>query len=116
MGEQELVFPSEEVESDSTSPVVELSLLAELLPLIKRATAILQVPWATEGETRQSIFDDVPTMSPVSPSVHPDFLFEIESSLDHPATAPAVSRSMDALCRVHDVEKLGLAHFPPVEA
>ncbi|MGH0122858.1 UNVERIFIED_CONTAM: hypothetical protein FKN15_008565 [Acipenser sinensis] len=30
--------------------------------------------------------------------------------------APAVSRSMDTLCRVHDVEKLGLAQFPPVEA
>ncbi|MGH0137174.1 UNVERIFIED_CONTAM: hypothetical protein FKN15_007231 [Acipenser sinensis] len=45
-----------------------------------------------------------------------DFLFEFQSSWDHPATAPAVSRSIDTLYRVHDAEKLGLAHFPPVEA
>ncbi|MGH0148940.1 UNVERIFIED_CONTAM: hypothetical protein FKN15_046324 [Acipenser sinensis] len=30
--------------------------------------------------------------------------------------APAVSRLMDALYRLHDAEKLGLANFPPVEA
>ncbi|MGH0167357.1 UNVERIFIED_CONTAM: hypothetical protein FKN15_078028 [Acipenser sinensis] len=47
--EQELAFPSEEVESDSTAPAVKLSLLTELLPLIKRATAVLQVPWPTAG-------------------------------------------------------------------
>ncbi|MGH0125175.1 UNVERIFIED_CONTAM: hypothetical protein FKN15_027568 [Acipenser sinensis] len=67
VGEQELAFPSEDLESDSTSPTVKLPLSAELLPLIKRATAILQMPWPTEGETRQSIFDDEPTISPVSP-------------------------------------------------
>ncbi|MGH0152128.1 UNVERIFIED_CONTAM: hypothetical protein FKN15_022018 [Acipenser sinensis] len=31
---------------------------------------------------------------------------------DHPATASAVSRSMDILYRVHDGEKLGLAQVP----
>ncbi|MGH0145984.1 UNVERIFIED_CONTAM: hypothetical protein FKN15_007010 [Acipenser sinensis] len=35
--EQELAFPSEDVESDSASPAVKLSLSAELLLLIKRA-------------------------------------------------------------------------------
>ncbi|MGH0122855.1 UNVERIFIED_CONTAM: hypothetical protein FKN15_008562 [Acipenser sinensis] len=53
----ELAFPSEDMESDSTSSAVKLSLSAEL-PLIKRATVVLQVPWPTEEETRQSIFDD----------------------------------------------------------
>ncbi|MGH0176729.1 UNVERIFIED_CONTAM: hypothetical protein FKN15_008487 [Acipenser sinensis] len=47
VGEQELAFLSVDVESDSTSPAVKLSLSAELLPLIKRATAVLQVPWPT---------------------------------------------------------------------
>ncbi|MGH0160057.1 UNVERIFIED_CONTAM: hypothetical protein FKN15_038484 [Acipenser sinensis] len=58
VGKQELAFPSEDVESDNTSSLVKLFLSAELLPLIKRATSVLQVPWPTEGETRQSIFDN----------------------------------------------------------
>lgn len=45
VGEQEQAFPSEGMESNLTSPAVNRSLLAELLPLIKKATAILQVPW-----------------------------------------------------------------------
>ncbi|MGH0127675.1 UNVERIFIED_CONTAM: hypothetical protein FKN15_009559 [Acipenser sinensis] len=44
VGEQELAFPSEDVESDCISPAVKRSLSAELLPLIRRATAILQMP------------------------------------------------------------------------
>ncbi|MGH0116157.1 UNVERIFIED_CONTAM: hypothetical protein FKN15_074798 [Acipenser sinensis] len=46
-GEQELAFLSEDMESDSTSPAVKISLSAEL-PLIKRATAVFQVPWPTQ--------------------------------------------------------------------
>ncbi len=61
------------------------------------------------------IFDDEPTDSPISTPVHLDFLFETQSFWDHPAIAPAVFRSMDALYRVHDAEKMSLAHFPPVE-
>ncbi|MGH0157607.1 UNVERIFIED_CONTAM: hypothetical protein FKN15_033724 [Acipenser sinensis] len=49
VGEQELPFLSEDMESDSTSPEIKLSLSAEHLPLIKRATAVLQVPWPTEA-------------------------------------------------------------------
>ncbi|MGH0147980.1 UNVERIFIED_CONTAM: hypothetical protein FKN15_011515 [Acipenser sinensis] len=99
---QEVAFLSEDMESDGMSPTVKLSLSAELIPLIKRATATLQVPW--------------PTASPIFSPVYRDFLYEIQSYWDHPATAPALSRTMDALYRVYDVEKLGLAHFPLVEA
>ncbi|MGH0154766.1 UNVERIFIED_CONTAM: hypothetical protein FKN15_028012 [Acipenser sinensis] len=100
-GEQELAFLPEDVESDRAPPAVKLSLSAELL--IKRATAILKVPWPTEGETRQSIFNDEPTMSPVSPPpVHP-YLFEILSSWDHLAKAPAVC-PVDGRSRAHDLE------------
>ncbi|MGH0174078.1 UNVERIFIED_CONTAM: hypothetical protein FKN15_067104 [Acipenser sinensis] len=67
VGEQELAFTSEDIESDGMSPEVELFLSAELLLLLKRATSFLQVPWPTEGETRQSIFDDEPTIYPMSP-------------------------------------------------
>ncbi|MGH0157887.1 UNVERIFIED_CONTAM: hypothetical protein FKN15_070576 [Acipenser sinensis] len=42
VGKQELAFRS----------AVQLSLSAELL-LIKRATAVLQVPWPTEGVERE---------------------------------------------------------------
>ncbi|MGH0155205.1 UNVERIFIED_CONTAM: hypothetical protein FKN15_041888 [Acipenser sinensis] len=62
---QELAFLFEDMESDSMSSAVKLSLSAELLPLIQRATAVLQVSWSTQVETRQSIFDDQPTTSPV---------------------------------------------------
>ncbi|RXM28177.1 Rab effector MyRIP [Acipenser ruthenus] len=37
------------------SPAVKLSLSAELLPLIKRTTAVLQVPWPTEGIHEESV-------------------------------------------------------------
>ncbi|MGH0181910.1 UNVERIFIED_CONTAM: hypothetical protein FKN15_008184 [Acipenser sinensis] len=47
-GEQELAFPSEDMESDSSYLTVKFSLSAQLLPLIKRANAVLQVPWPTE--------------------------------------------------------------------
>ncbi|MGH0115610.1 UNVERIFIED_CONTAM: hypothetical protein FKN15_037933 [Acipenser sinensis] len=50
VAEQELAFPSEDVQSDSTAPAVKLSLSAELMPLTKRVTAVLQVSWPTEGQ------------------------------------------------------------------
>ncbi|MGH0137705.1 UNVERIFIED_CONTAM: hypothetical protein FKN15_040746 [Acipenser sinensis] len=114
-GEQELAFPSEHVESDSTSPAVKLSLSAELLPLIKRATTILQVPWPTECETRQSI-DDVPTISPIqAPPPQCTQIFFLKSRI------PGITRQQLLLFpgrwtpRVHDAEKLGLAQFPPAK-
>ncbi|MGH0142930.1 UNVERIFIED_CONTAM: hypothetical protein FKN15_030505 [Acipenser sinensis] len=67
------------MESDGTSPAVKLFLSAELIPLIKRATATLQVPWPTEGKTRQSIFDDKPTDTPISPQF--TWIFYMKSSL-----------------------------------
>ncbi|MGH0135254.1 UNVERIFIED_CONTAM: hypothetical protein FKN15_057298 [Acipenser sinensis] len=112
VGEQKLAFPSKDVELDSTSPVVKLSLSAQLLPLIKRATAVLQVLWSTQGETRQSIFHEESSTSPVPP----DFLFEVQSSWGHLATAQAVSQSVETLYRVHDAEELGFAQFPLVQA
>ncbi|RXM31833.1 hypothetical protein EOD39_6635 [Acipenser ruthenus] len=112
VSEQELTFPSE----DGTFPALKHSLFSKAHTAYKRTTATLQVPWPIATETRQSISDDEPTTSPISLPVHPDFLCEMQSSWDDPATAPAVSRTTDALYRGQDAEKLGLAHFPPVEA
>ncbi|MGH0128779.1 UNVERIFIED_CONTAM: hypothetical protein FKN15_041121 [Acipenser sinensis] len=87
--EEELVFSSEEVDSDSALLAVNLFLSAELLPLIKRATAILQVPWLAKETRKQSIFEDEPALSPKSPQEH-HFLYEVPSSWGQPATALAV--------------------------
>ncbi|MGH0132130.1 UNVERIFIED_CONTAM: hypothetical protein FKN15_049991 [Acipenser sinensis] len=59
-------FPSEEVDCDSPLPV-HVSLSAELLSLIKRATAKLQVPCSADGTRKQSIFANEPVTSTVSP-------------------------------------------------
>ncbi|MGH0135169.1 UNVERIFIED_CONTAM: hypothetical protein FKN15_001109 [Acipenser sinensis] len=68
-------FPSEEGDSDGATPVVHVSLSAELLSLIKRATDILNVPWPVDDERKLSIFEDDPAPSRVSPPVHPEFIF-----------------------------------------
>ncbi|MGH0127133.1 UNVERIFIED_CONTAM: hypothetical protein FKN15_030482 [Acipenser sinensis] len=45
--------------------------LAELLPLIKRAKAVLQGPWPTESDTGKYVFDDEITISTMFSPVHP---------------------------------------------
>ncbi|MGH0122180.1 UNVERIFIED_CONTAM: hypothetical protein FKN15_015485 [Acipenser sinensis] len=62
-----------------------------------------------------SIYDEQSSTPHVVPPAHPDFLFELQS-WDHPATFTAVPRVADALYKVFDADKLGLNHFPPVEA
>ncbi|MGH0186322.1 UNVERIFIED_CONTAM: hypothetical protein FKN15_021066, partial [Acipenser sinensis] len=57
-------FPSEEGDSDGATPVVHVSLSAELLPLIKRARVVLNVPWPVDDKWKHSVFED----DPVSPS------------------------------------------------
>ncbi|MGH0135273.1 UNVERIFIED_CONTAM: hypothetical protein FKN15_057545 [Acipenser sinensis] len=71
MADQE--FPSEEGDSDSATPVVHFSLSAELMPLIKRATYILLVPWPVDEMRKHPEVNPAP--SQVSPPVHPYFLF-----------------------------------------
>ncbi|MGH0125413.1 UNVERIFIED_CONTAM: hypothetical protein FKN15_068963 [Acipenser sinensis] len=112
--DDQLVLLSDDAESKM--PVAQLSLSAELMPLMQQATAVLQVLWPMVHTERRSIYDEQPTVLPAAPPVHPDFLYELQSTWAHPATAVAVSRPMDSLYRVSDADKLGLTHFPPVEA
>ncbi|MGH0121668.1 UNVERIFIED_CONTAM: hypothetical protein FKN15_056955 [Acipenser sinensis] len=61
-----------------------------------------------EDEPKHSIFDRIPAAVCQCPP--PGFFWL------HPASAPAVSRSLDSLYKEHDADKLGLAQFLPVEA
>ncbi|MGH0178763.1 UNVERIFIED_CONTAM: hypothetical protein FKN15_014488 [Acipenser sinensis] len=106
--DDQLVLPSDDAESDM--PVAQLSLSDE-----QRATAVLQVPWPAVQTKRRSIYDEQLTVTPAIPPVHSDFLYELQSTWEHPATAVAVSCSMDALYRVSGADNLGLTHFPPAE-
>ncbi|MBN3286558.1 CREM protein, partial [Polyodon spathula] len=98
-------FLSEKTDSDGATPVVHVSLLAELLPLIKRATDALNVPWPVDDKRKHSVFKDDPAPSQLSPPVQLDFLFEVHSSCGHPATAPAVSHLLGTLYSLHEAEK-----------
>ncbi|MGH0128727.1 UNVERIFIED_CONTAM: hypothetical protein FKN15_035965 [Acipenser sinensis] len=113
--DQDIEFPSDYADSDS-SPVTQLSLSEELTPLMQWATAVLQVPWPAAEEERRSIYDEQPTIASAAPLVHADFLFELQSTWEHPATAAAISRSVDSLYKVFEADKLGLTQFPLVEA
>ncbi|MGH0153176.1 UNVERIFIED_CONTAM: hypothetical protein FKN15_025409 [Acipenser sinensis] len=55
MDTQELIFPSEDVESDILAPTVSPSLSEELTSHIRRATTALQVPWKDDLNTQYLI-------------------------------------------------------------
>ncbi|MGH0165953.1 UNVERIFIED_CONTAM: hypothetical protein FKN15_058485 [Acipenser sinensis] len=46
----------------------------------------------------------------------PDFMEEVRSSWDHPASGPSVLNQAAVLASLEGVEKLGLAGFPPVDS
>ncbi|MGH0125942.1 UNVERIFIED_CONTAM: hypothetical protein FKN15_025162 [Acipenser sinensis] len=69
---------------------------------------------AAAKEERRFIYDDEQHIdASAAPPGHPDFLFELQSTWEHPATAAAVSRSVDSLYKVFEADKLGLTHFLP---
>ncbi|MGH0139196.1 UNVERIFIED_CONTAM: hypothetical protein FKN15_042678 [Acipenser sinensis] len=111
---QDMGLPLDDAESDI--PVTQLPLSSVLMPLMQQAPVALQVPWPETRDERRSIYDEQPSITPAVPQVHPDFLFELQSTWAHPAMAVAVCCSVDSLYRVFEVDKLGLTNFPPVEA
>ncbi|MGH0156053.1 UNVERIFIED_CONTAM: hypothetical protein FKN15_048780 [Acipenser sinensis] len=90
--DQDAGFSSDESESDSV-PVAQLS--------INRALSSGLLQSCRYPGLRQ---------------IHPDFLFKLLSTWGNPATATAVSRSVDSLYEEFEVDKLGLTQFPPVRA
>ncbi|MGH0127337.1 UNVERIFIED_CONTAM: hypothetical protein FKN15_030674 [Acipenser sinensis] len=47
--------------------------------------------------------------------VFPDFMEEVRSSWDHPASVPSVLKQATPLAFLEGADKLGLAGFPPVD-
>ncbi|MGH0148871.1 UNVERIFIED_CONTAM: hypothetical protein FKN15_013614 [Acipenser sinensis] len=83
-----MAFPSKDLESDSTSPVVKLFLSAELLPLIRRASAVLQVSWPTQEVQEQKLFAALLIKCVVQ--------LELIQTIDNIVFFPATSKKEDA--------------------
>ncbi|MGH0159001.1 UNVERIFIED_CONTAM: hypothetical protein FKN15_062391 [Acipenser sinensis] len=81
------------------------------------AAAFLQVPWMQAAEPRQSVF----WMQAMAPHpqkfpASPEFMEEIRSSWDRPASAPSVLKQATQLASLEGEEKLGLAGFLLVDS
>ncbi|MGH0157717.1 UNVERIFIED_CONTAM: hypothetical protein FKN15_038389 [Acipenser sinensis] len=79
--------PSFEVASEASTPPLSDSVSA----LMGRASAFLQVPWMPAAEPRRSVFQTL-VMAP-HPQKFPaflDFMEEVRSSWDRPASAPSL--------------------------
>ncbi|MGH0131201.1 UNVERIFIED_CONTAM: hypothetical protein FKN15_002994 [Acipenser sinensis] len=76
-----------EIASETSLPPLPSSMLA----LMGRAANFLQIPWKTPAELRRSVFRTqavAPTTQLFPP--FPDFMEEVRSSWDQPASAPSI--------------------------
>ncbi|MGH0140143.1 UNVERIFIED_CONTAM: hypothetical protein FKN15_010187 [Acipenser sinensis] len=74
-------------------------------------------PLDTSGRTTLVRFPDAEDVSSSSKvPAFPDFMEEVRSSWDRPASAPSVLKWATQLASLEDEEKLGLAGFPPVDS
>ncbi|MGH0122669.1 UNVERIFIED_CONTAM: hypothetical protein FKN15_045479 [Acipenser sinensis] len=105
--------PSFKVASEaSTQPLSDST-----LSLMECAAVFLQVPWTPAAEPCWSIFQtQVVAPCPQKFPAFPDFMEEVRSSWDHPASAPSVLKQVAQLASLEDVEKLGLVGLPPVDS
>ncbi|MGH0127585.1 UNVERIFIED_CONTAM: hypothetical protein FKN15_028510 [Acipenser sinensis] len=94
--------PSSEVASVSSLPPLPSSMPA----LRRRAANFLQIPWNTPTKSRQSVFR----------THYADFMQEVRSSWDRPASVTSVLKQAARLAELEDAEKLGLASFPSVDS
>ncbi|MGH0135121.1 UNVERIFIED_CONTAM: hypothetical protein FKN15_057087 [Acipenser sinensis] len=105
--------PGFEVASEATAPLLSSSVSA----LMGRAAAFLQVPWTPVVEPRRSVFrTQVIAHRPQKFLAFPDFLEEVRSSWDRPASGPSMLKHAAPLVSLEGTDKLGLAGFPPVNA
>ncbi|MGH0120953.1 UNVERIFIED_CONTAM: hypothetical protein FKN15_061644 [Acipenser sinensis] len=101
---------SSELASEPEIPVLSNSVRA----LMERAANFLQVPWKASSGQHRSVFRPAQTSTPQPFPAFPDFLEEVKSSWQHPASAPSVSSSAATLASMERAEAVGLAQFPPV--
>ncbi|MGH0118247.1 UNVERIFIED_CONTAM: hypothetical protein FKN15_057481 [Acipenser sinensis] len=105
--------PSSECVSEANSAVLPSSVSA----LMERAAAFLQVPWTPAAQPCRSVFrTQVLAPHPQCFPAFPDFVEEVRSSWDRPASAPSVSKQATPLSSLEGADKLGLAGFPPVDS
>ncbi|MGH0123623.1 UNVERIFIED_CONTAM: hypothetical protein FKN15_012763 [Acipenser sinensis] len=105
--------PSSECVSEANSAPLPSSVSA----LMEHAAAFLQVPWTPAAQPRRSVFrTQVLAPRPQCFPAFPDFVEEVRSSWDRPASAPSVSKQATPLSSLEGADKLGLAEFPPVDS
>ncbi|MGH0118750.1 UNVERIFIED_CONTAM: hypothetical protein FKN15_005736 [Acipenser sinensis] len=93
-------------------PGFEVALSSSVSAFMGRAAAFLQVPWTPVAEPSQSVFR-IQTMAPRPQKfpAFPDFMEEVRSSWDRPASGPSVLKQPAPLTTLEGAEKLGLAGF-----
>ncbi|MGH0165454.1 UNVERIFIED_CONTAM: hypothetical protein FKN15_049451 [Acipenser sinensis] len=91
----------------------------ELIPLAKaepifEVASFLQVPWTPSAELQRSVFpmQAMDSHAQKFPAFL-DFMEEVCSSWDCPASAPSVLKQATQLASLEGADKLGLAVFPP---
>ncbi|MGH0159374.1 UNVERIFIED_CONTAM: hypothetical protein FKN15_037348 [Acipenser sinensis] len=82
-----------------------------------RAAAFLQIPWTQAAEPHRSVFQ-TQAMAPPSQKLpaFPDFMEEICSPWERPASTPSVLKQATQLASLEGTDKLGLAGFPSVDS
>ncbi|MGH0155830.1 UNVERIFIED_CONTAM: hypothetical protein FKN15_052545 [Acipenser sinensis] len=85
--------------------------------LMECAAAFLQVHWTPAAQPRRSVFrTQVLAPRPQCFPAFPDFVEEVRSSWDRPASAPSISKQATLVSSLEGADKLGLAGFPPVDS
>ncbi|MGH0154271.1 UNVERIFIED_CONTAM: hypothetical protein FKN15_027278 [Acipenser sinensis] len=104
--------PGFKVASEASAPPLSSSVLA----LMGRAAAFLQVPWMPAAEPMSVFRTQAMAPHPQKFPVFPDFMEEVRSSWDCPASGPSVLKQAAPLASLEGAEKLGLARFPLVDS
>ncbi|MGH0133712.1 UNVERIFIED_CONTAM: hypothetical protein FKN15_053300 [Acipenser sinensis] len=85
--------------------------------VVERAARHLGVDWPASEPTRRSLFElpSAHTLQSRLLPAFPDFIKEVQSTWEAPASTPATSRKAAAF-NMHGASEAGLASFPPVGA
>ncbi|MGH0129857.1 UNVERIFIED_CONTAM: hypothetical protein FKN15_040001 [Acipenser sinensis] len=103
---------SECVSEANTTPLPSL-----VSALMERSAAFLQVHWTPAAQPRRSVLrTQVLAPRPQWFPAFPDYMEEVRSSWDSPASAPSVSKQATLLSSLEGADKLSLAGIPPVDS